>query len=43
MPAGEVEENDNTLTVLPWGTQEIGAGGLRVDARAGGSNGRKSP
>ena len=31
------------LTVLPWGMQESGAGGLRVDARAGRSNERKAP
>ena len=31
------------LKALPWGTQESGARGLRVDARAGGSNDRKSP
>ena len=33
----------DTLTELPWGTQENGARGLRVDALAGGSEGRKSP
>ena len=33
----------DTLMVSPWGTQKIGARGLRVDARAGGSNGRKAP
>ena len=43
MPAGELEGSDNTLTAFPWGTQENGAGGLRVDARAGGSNKRKTP
>ena len=31
------------LTALPWGTKEKGARGLRVDARAGGSDGQKSP
>ena len=38
------EEDDREhvpLTTLPWGTQEIGARGLRGDARAGGSDGRK--
>ena len=29
------------MTALPWVTQESGARGLRVDARAGGSNGWK--
>ena len=33
----------NTLTALPWGTQESGARGLRVDARASGSDGQKPP
>ena len=32
-----------TLTASPWGTQESGARGLRVDARAGGSDSRKAP
>ena len=32
-----------TLTVSPWGTQESGLRGLLADARAGGSDGRKSP
>ena len=32
-----------TLTASPWGTQESGARGLHVDARAGGSDGRKAP
>ena len=32
-----------TLTAASWGTEEIGARGLRVDARAGGSDGRKAP
>ena len=31
------------LTVSPWGTQESGVGGLRVDAWDGGSNKRKAP
>ena len=31
------------LTALPWGKQESGARGLPVDARSGGSNGRKAP
>ena len=30
------------LTALPWGMQESGARGLRMDARAGGSDGRKA-
>ena len=34
---------DNTLTALPWGMQESGAVGLRVDAWAGRSNYRKDP
>ena len=33
----------NMLTASPWGTQESGARGLRVVARAGGSNGRRPP
>ena len=33
----------DTLMVLPWGTQESGARGLQVDAQAGGSDGRKAP
>ena len=32
-----------TLTVSPWGTQERGARGLRVDARVGRSDGQKAP
>ena len=43
MPAGELEGREDMLTASPWGTQEIGAGGLRVDARAGGSDERKAP
>ena len=31
------------LTELPWGMQESGSRRLRVDARAGGSDGRKVP
>ena len=31
------------LTASPWSTQESGRRGLRVDARAGGSDGRKVP
>ena len=31
------------LTALPWGMQESGARELQVDARAGGSDGRKAP
>ena len=31
------------LTASPWGAQESGERGLRVDARAGGSDGRKAP
>ena len=43
MPAGDQEGSKDTLTSLPWGTQEIGAGGLQVDAQAGGSNEWKAP
>ena len=41
MPAGELGRSDDMLTALPRGTQESGAGGIWVDARAGGSDGRK--
>ena len=37
----EGEEKHAPLTALPWGTQESGARGLRVGARAGGSGGGK--
>ena len=37
----EDEVEHALLTVLPWGTQESGARGLRGDARAGRSNGGK--
>ena len=37
----EAEEEPAPLTTSPWGTQESGARGVRGDARAGGSNGRK--
>ena len=43
MPAGELGGSNNTMTASPWGMQESGAGGLRVDARAGRSNERKAP
>ena len=43
MTAGELEGSGNTLTTLPWGTQESGAGGLQGGARAGGSNTGKAP
>ena len=43
MPAGELGWSDDTLTASPWDTQESGAGGLRVDARVGGSDKRKAP
>ena len=33
----------DTLTALSWGTQETGAGGIQVGARAGGSDARNSP
>ena len=33
----------DTMTALPWITQESGAKGLRVDARAGRSDERKAP
>ena len=38
----EVEEEPAPLTASPWGTQESGASGLRMGARAGGRGGRKS-
>ena len=43
MTEGETRESRDTLTASPWGTQESGARGLRVDAQAGGSEGRKAP
>ena len=43
LPAWEQGWGNDTLTASPWGTQEIGAGGLRVDAWAGGSDGQKAP
>ena len=42
----ETEEDEwvhAPMMASPWGTQESGARGLRVDAQAGGSNDRKSP
>ena len=36
------EEEPALLTASPWGTQESGACGLRVGARAGGSGGEKA-
>ena len=39
--SGEGEEEPAPLTALPWGTQESGARGQRVDERAGGSGGGK--
>ena len=38
MTVGEPEGIKNTLTASPWGTQEIGAGGLQGGAKAGGSD-----
>ena len=38
MTAGEPEGIRNMLTSSPWGTQEIGAGGLQGGAKAGGSD-----
>ena len=43
MPVGELEGSDDTLTALPWGTQERGAGWIQGDARAGRSDERKAP
>ena len=43
MPVGELGRSDDTLTTFPWGTQESGVGGLRVDAWAGGSDKRNAP
>ena len=42
MPAGEQEGSEDMLTASPWGTQESGAGGLQVNARAGRSNESKA-
>ena len=38
----EAEEEPAPLKASPWGTQESGASGLRMGARAGGSGGRKA-
>ena len=38
----ELEEEPAPLTALPWGTQESGASGLRVGARAGRNGGGKA-
>ena len=38
MTAGEPEGIGNMLTSSPWGTQEIGAGGLQGGAKAAGSD-----
>ena len=43
MPTGELGGSDDTLMASPWGTQESGAGGLRVDVQAVGSDKRKAP
>ena len=43
MPVGDPERSNDTLMASPWGTQESGAGGLRVYARACGSDKRKAP
>ena len=43
MTAGEQGLGNNTLTESPWSTQESGSRGIRVDARAGRSDERKSP
>ena len=42
MTAGAPERSGDTLTTSPWGPQESGARGLKVGARAGGSNTRKA-
>ena len=38
----EAEEEPAPLTASPWGTQESGASGLQMGARAGRSGGRKA-
>ena len=43
MTARDPEGSGDTLTALPWVTQESGAGALQVGARADGSNTRKAP
>ena len=43
MTTGDLEEIGDTLTALPWGTQESGAGGLQGGAGAGGRDTGKSP
>ena len=43
IPAREQEGSKDTLTLSPWGTQEIGTGGLQVDTRAGRRDEKKAP
>ena len=43
MTAWEPEESGNTLTALPWGTQESGAGEVQVVARTRGRETGKAP
>ena len=43
MPAGEQEGSEVMQKASPWGMQESGEVGIRVDARAGGNDGRKAP
>ena len=43
MTEGGPRGSRDIMTVSPWGTQESGAGGLQVGARAGGSDARISP
>ena len=43
MTEGEPRRSGETLTALSWVTQESGAGGLQVEARAGRSDARKAP
>ena len=43
IPAGEQGWGYDTLTASPWGMQESGEVGIRVDARAGRNDGRKAP
>ena len=43
MPTGEQEGSKDMLTASSLGTEESGAGGLQVDAWAGGRDERKAP
>ena len=40
---GEPEGSRDMLTASPWGTEKIGAGGIKVGAQASGSNTSKAP